>query len=139
MTSLKPPENLKGVISELNALLQAMEDSMITPPNDINSQIEHLSTIGSILAMQGRVMELATGIHSHMKGVLFEQLDKPLPFKAGETALDYKATEQKFWAEGQMATWEALYVKSERMIKSLDKYCENLRTIISAEKELRKI
>ena len=131
MKSLKLEPDQKPYLAELENILQTFEDTMTSPPNDINSQLEHLNTCNSLLALQGRVMELATLIHNNMKGKLIEE------FKDSDE--DMKAHEFRLWADGKMARWEALYFKAERTIKSLDKYCENLRTIISAEKELSKL
>lgn len=132
MKSIPLPPDKKQALNELQSILQSMEDTMtVDVDRDINRAIEHLLTCNTILAMQGRVMELATAIHSHQKGLLIEELT--------EEDASRKAHEFRMWADGKLAYWEALYVKSERMIKSLDKYCENLRTVISAEKELTKI
>jgi len=129
MKSVELSPNQLPYLSELKNLLQTMEDTMIEPPKDINHALEHLNRCGTVLAIQGRVIELATIIYSHVKGRLSEELAE---------AKDMKVHEFRLWADGRLAQWEGLYQKSERMIKSLDKYCENLRTIISAEKELRK-
>lgn len=132
MKSVELSPNQLPYLSELKNLLQTMEDTMIEPPQDINHALEHLNRCGTVLAIQGRVIELATLIYSHVKGLLAEELS------GDEKLKEMKVHEFRLWADGRLAQWEALFQKSERMIKSLDKYCENLRTIISAEKELRK-
>ena len=88
--------------------------------------MNHLTECIALHALQGRMVELATAIYASAKGEIFKTLDTTL-----------KAHESRLWYEGQIAKWEALYQKTERTIKSLDKYNDELRTLISAEKSQR--
>ena len=137
MKSIELNEAQKPFVSELENLIRSCEDTMAIDleNSDITSLLSHLRTCQTLMSVQARIVELSTLIYGHVKGLLIEEF-KQIQEDEVDFYKSMKVHEFRLWAEGKMSRWEALYLKSERVIKSLDRYNENLRTLISAEKQL---
>lgn len=137
MKSIELNEAQKPFVSELENLIRSCEDTMAIDleNSDITSLLGHLRTCQTLMSVQARIVELSTLIYGHVKGLLIEEF-KQIQEDEVDFYKSMKVHEFRLWAEGKMSRWEALYLKSERVIKSLDRYNENLRTLISAEKQL---
>lgn len=137
MKSIELNEAQKPFVSELENLIRSCEDTMAIDleNSDITSLLGHLRTCQTLMSVQSRIVELSTLIYGHVKGLLIEEF-KQIQEDEVDFYKSMKVHEFRLWADGKMSRWEALYLKSERVIKSLDRYNENLRTLISAEKQL---
>lgn len=117
-------------IDELSGYLEAMENTMKKEVDhtDISSLTYQLSKAITLLATQGKVMELASFLFDWAKGKAVEIVKDE----------DLKHEVLKLKLSGLLAQHSARFDRSERTVKALTTYIDGLRTLISAEKELSK-
>ena len=128
--SIELTDKQKPFLMELIGHLQNMEACMATNVNhnDLNSLTAQLASALSLLAHQGRVVELAVGIFDWAKGQAVDVVKND----------DLKHEVLKMKLSGLLSAHSARFDRAERTVKALTTYVDGLRTLISAEKELSK-
>lgn len=129
--SIELTDKQKPYLGELLNHLANMEGCMATKINhkDLGSLTDQLSQALTLLAHQGRVVELAVGIFDYAKGQAVEMVKDE----------DLKHEVLKLKLSGILAQHSARFDRAERTVKALSTYIDGLRTLISAEKELTKL
>lgn len=132
MKSIELVESQKAYYVELNTLIHKLNTEMAISVDATNGEEVAHSLTRRIENQQhnSRIMELATLIYDHCKGLAFEMAN------TDDKVLNAKSDLQRKWFDGVLAKWSALYAKAEHTVKANDKGIEGLRSILSREKEL---
>jgi len=129
MSIANKPEH-KKYLDELEGYVNSIESCMKTviDHSDINSLTYQLAKSLTLLALQGRVMELASSLFDWAKGQAVNHVKDA----------EYKQDILRMELSGLLAAHSARFDRAERTVKALSTYIDGLRTLISAEKELSK-
>ena len=87
----------------------------------------------SLLSICPRMMGLAVLLYDEMKG------EVALEAMLNENLIKAKDSLQRLYLQGKLAEWNALYVRSERCQKDLDKSIEGLRSLLSYDKSMKQL
>lgn len=134
MTSIELSKAQQGSLTELQLLMIKIEKETATAINHTDGEEVAYRLTRRVELQQHlpRIIELATVIYEHCKGLAAEEAMN------SESILNLKADVQRKWFDGRLAKWSALYAKAEMQCKQLDRGVDGLRSILSREKELMK-
>lgn len=135
MTSIELSPSQLPSLNELNSLISKIEkETGISVDHTTGDEIAyHLMRRIELQHHTPRIMELATIIYDHCKGMAATEV------MSDERLLNLKADVQRKWFDGKLAKWNALYAKCERACKDLNSGIDGLRSILSREKELMRL
>lgn len=127
--SIQLTEKQMPYLGELMGYIKQIESVMAEPvsTSDLNSLSYQLAKACTLLALQGRIMELASALYDYAKGEAVKQVNKDLKLELLRLEL-----------ASLLSVHSARFERAERVVKGLTTYIDGLRTLISAEKELSK-
>lgn len=117
-------DNILKIEKELNTTIDQTNSEQVLYA--INARVE-------LLGITARMMEAATVLYESAKG------EFAAVALGNDRILTAKADIQRKWFEGRLSEWSGLYVRTERVCKSLTHSLDGLRSIISYNKEMAKI
>lgn len=134
MTSVELTATQIPALNELNGLLAKIEkETAISVDHTTGDEVAfHLMRRIELQHHTPRIMELATMIYDHCKGMVAVEA------MSEDRILNLKQDIQRKYFDGRLAKWNALYAKAERTCKDLNASMDGLRSILSREKELMK-
>lgn len=119
-------------LNELHDLIGKVEKETVISVDHTNGDevAWHLMRRIELQHHTPRIMELATAIYNHCKGLAAAEA------MSDERILSLKQDVQRKWFDGRLSKWDALYAKCERLCKDLANGIEGMRSLLSMEKEL---
>jgi hypothetical protein len=134
MTSVEISLSQQPHLDKLHKMTSAINAEVSVPIDATNGEeiAYRLTRRIELLQYTPGIMELATVIYDHCKGLCAEEVMND------ERLLNLKADVQRKWFDGRLAKWNGLYALAERTCKDLNSGIDGLRSVLSREKELMK-
>ena len=117
---------------ELLQIINRIEIQLMTEidPKDTNLIQSEILQRGILLSYSAKCLSWATALFDNAHGQLAEYM------LTNEQMHEAKQTIISSWMKGKLAKWNALYVRTESVLKKLDRSIEGLISVLAYEREL---